>query len=188
MNTSDEKKSPARNGVDVAALRETISAVRQDPDLAEFKFRARNTWEVGSRNRATVDGFHGTRQDIAHKEAMHVQMDEPPVLLGTDDGLNPVEVLLSGLSGCMTTTLAYYAANLGMDIQSIESSLEGDIDLKGFLGIDRKVRNGYREIRVKLKVKGDPTAEQVEQIVQNSPVFDSIRNPVAIRIEVEKID
>jgi len=113
-------------------------------------------------------------------------MDEPPVLLGKDEGLNPVEVLLSSLSGCMTTTLAYYAASLGLNMSKIESSFEGDIDLNGFLGINPEVRKGYQEIRVKFRYDGDATPEQVRELVQNSPVFDSISKPVSIKIEVEK--
>jgi uncharacterized OsmC-like protein len=173
-----------RNGVDVAALRETIAAVKASPSLGEFKFRATNQWEDGSRNLATVRDFHGTDAEHAHQETMHVRMDEPPVLLGQDTGLNPVEVLLSALSGCMTTSLAYQAANLGLDIESIDSEYEGDIDLKGFLGIDPKVRNGFQEIRVKFRVKGDATAEQIRELVAKSPVFDTISNPVAVKVEV----
>jgi uncharacterized OsmC-like protein len=175
-----------RNGVNVTALRETVSAIENDPSLGDFKFRAVNQWEDGTRNLATVRDFHGTNSEHAHREAMHVRMDEPPLLLGQDTGLNPVEVLLSALSGCMTTTLAYHAANLGLEIQSIDSEYEGDIDLKGFLGIDPKVRNGFQEIRVKFRVKGDATAEQVRELVKSSPVFDTVSNPVAIKIEVVK--
>ena len=182
MQTMEE----TRNGVNVTALRDTIAAVKSDPELADFKFRASNEWEDGSRNVATVRDFHGTKVDHDHQETMHVRMDEPPTLLGEDTGLNPVEVLLSALSGCMTTTLAYHSANLGLDLEHVESEYEGDIDLKGFLGIDPKVRKGYKEIRVKFRVKGDVTEEQAKALLQNSPVFDAISNPVPIRIEVVK--
>jgi uncharacterized OsmC-like protein len=173
-----------RNGVNVTALRETIAAVKGDPTLAEFEFRATNKWEDGARNLATVRDFHGTNVEHTHRDLLHVQMDEPPVLLGKDTGLNPVEVLLSALSGCMTTSLAYYAANLGLSIESIDSELEGDIDLKGFLGIDPNVRKGFQEIRVKFRVKGDATAAQVKELLGNSPVLDTIANPVRIKIDV----
>ncbi|WP_269523805.1 OsmC family protein [Coraliomargarita parva] len=186
MKTTEQTTEEIRNGVNVTALRETIEAVKSDPELADFKFRASNAWEDGSRNLATVRDFHGTKADHMHKDELHVRMDEPPVLLGQDTGLNPVEVLLSALSGCMTTTLAYYSANLGLELESVKSEYEGDIDLKGFLGIDPNIRKGYKEIRVKFRVKGNATEEQVMDIVRCSPVFDAISNPVPIKIEIVK--
>lgn len=185
-HTMQTQEEIIRNGVNVTALRDTIAAVKNDPELADFKFRASNEWEDGARNRATIDTYFGTKAEQHHKDTMHVQMDEPPTLLGKDSGINPVEVLLSSLSGCMTTTLAFYSANLGLNIESIESDYEGDIDLNGFLGIDPNVPKGYQEIRVKFRVKGDASEQQVKDLVKNSPVFDTLTRPVTIKIDVVK--
>jgi uncharacterized OsmC-like protein len=176
-----------RNGVNVTKLAATIRAIEQQSELGQFKFRARNRWDTGGHNVATVDTFHGTCQELEHKQPFVMHADEPAVLLGEDNGANPVEYVLAGLSGCMTTTLAYHAAGRGLNIESIESEFEGDIDLRGLLDIDPNVRPGYREIRVKFKVKGDVDEQTVQELVRKSPVYDTLANPVRIKIEVEKV-
>lgn len=180
-------KDVIRNGVNVTKLEATIKAVGQQPELAGFKFRARNEWDTGGHNVATVDTFYGTSQEMEHKQPFVMHADEPAVLLGEDNGANPVEFVLAGLSGCMTTTLAYHSAGRGLNIESIESQYEGDLDLRGLLDLDPKVRPGYREIRVKFKVKGDVDEQTVQELVRKSPVYDTLANPVKIKIEVEKV-
>ena len=180
-------KTTRINGVDVSRLTETIKAIQQSPELADFKFRARNTWREGGKNAATIDGFYGTQQELTHERPFHLRADEPPVLLGEDTGANPVEFVLAGLSGCMTTTLAYHAAGRGLKLESVSSEYEGDIDLRGLLDLDPSIRPGYRQIRVKFRVRGDIDEATVRELVQKSPVFDTLRNPVDIRIEVEKV-
>lgn len=176
-----------RNGVNVTRLAGTIRAVQNQPELAQFKFRARNQWDTGGHNVATVDTFYGTGQELEHKQPFILHADEPSVLLGEDNGANPVEYVLAGLSGCMTTTLAYHAAGRGLNIESIESEFEGDIDLQGLLDLDPAVRPGYREIRVKFRVRGDVDEQTVQELVRKSPVYDTLANPVRIRIDVEKV-
>ncbi|MHC1766474.1 MAG: OsmC family protein [Verrucomicrobiia bacterium] len=185
--TTAAPKEIIRNGVNVTKLAGTIKAIGQQPELAQFAFRARNRWRNGSQNEATVSSFYGTCQELEHKNAFHFSADEPPVLLGQDAGANPVEFVLAGLSGCMTTTLAYHAAGRGLNIESIESEYEGDIDLHGLLDLDPNVRPGYREIRVKFKVKGDPDPATIQELVRKSPVYDTLANPVRIKVEVEKV-
>jgi uncharacterized OsmC-like protein len=187
MTTMTAPKEIIRNGVNVTRLAGTIRAIEQQPDLAQFKFRARNQWDQGGHNVATVDTFHGTCQEMEHKTPFVMHADEPPVLLGEDNGANPVEFVLAGLSGCMTTTLAYHAAGRGLSLESIESQYEGDIDLHGLLDLDPNVRSGYREIRVKFKVKGDADEATIQELVRKSPVYDTLANPVRIKIEVEKV-
>jgi uncharacterized OsmC-like protein len=179
-------KDTVRNGVNVTRLAGTIKAIGQQPELAQFKFRARNRWDTGGHNVATVDSFYGTCQEMAHEEPFVMHADEPAVLLGQDQGANPVEFVLAGLSGCMTTTLAYHAAGRGLNIESIESEFEGDIDLHGLLDLDPAVRSGYREIRVKFRVKGDADEATIHELLRKSPVFDTLANPVRIKIDVEK--
>ncbi len=182
-----ENKAVTRNGVDVTALEATIKAVRQQPALAQFKFRARNQWDIGGHNVATINDFYGTCQEMKHKQSFTMHADEPAVLLGQDNGANPVEFVLAGLSGCMTTTLAYHAASRGLNIESIKSEYEGDIDLQGLLDLDPNVRPGYREIRVKFKVKGDADEATIRELLHKSLVYDTLANPVRIKIEVEKV-
>jgi len=175
------------NGVNVTKLGQTIEAVKQQPEIAQFKFRARNQWDTGGHNVATVDTFYGTCQEMEHKQPFQMHADEPAVLLGQDNGANPVEFVLAGLSGCMTTTLAYHAAGQGLNLEEVSSEFEGDIDLQGLLGTDPTVRSGYREIRVKFKVKGDVDEATIQELVRKSPVYDTLANPVKIKIEVEKV-
>jgi uncharacterized OsmC-like protein len=188
MNTTTQNAPETiRNGVNVTKLGQTIDAIRQQPEIAQFKFRARNQWDNGGHNQATIDTFYGACQEQSHREPFVMDADEPPVLLGEDKGANPVEFVLAGLSGCMTTTLAYHAASRGLNIEDISSEFEGDIDLHGLLDLDPNVRSGYREIRVKFKVKGDADEETIKELVQKSPVYNTLAEPVRIRIEVEKV-
>lgn len=184
---ADQPREIVRNGVNVSKLGQTIEAVRQNPAIAQFKFRARNQWDTGGHNQATIDTFYGACQEMEHKQPFLMDADEPPVLLGEDNGANPVEFVLAGLSGCMTTTLAYHAASRGLEIEEISSEFEGDIDLHGLLDLDPNIRSGYREIRVKFKVKGDADEATIQQLVRKSPVYDTLANPVRIKIEVEKV-
>jgi len=185
--TAVQSKDIVRNGVNATKLAATIRAIEKQPELAQFKFRARNQWDTGGHNVATVDSFYGTCQEMEHKQPFRFDADEPAVLLGEDNGANPVEFVLAGLSGCMTTTLAYHAAGRGLNIESIESEYEGDIDLHGLLDLDPNVRPGYREIRVKFKVKGDADETTIQELLRKSPVFDTLANPVKIKVEVEKV-
>jgi uncharacterized OsmC-like protein len=175
-----------RNGVNTTKLGQTIEAVKQQPELAQFKFRASNKWDTGGHNVATVRSFYGTCREMEHKQAFQMQADEPTVLLGEDQGANPVEFILAGLSGCMTTTLAYHAAGRGLNLESVESEYEGDIDLQGLLGTNPQVRSGYREIRVKFKVKGDADEQTIRELLEKSPVYDSLVHPVRVKVEIEK--
>lgn len=174
------------NGVNVSNLIETIRAIRQQPELADFKFRAKNTWLGGGHNRAEVNSYDGVCRTLTRSESFTFDADEPPVLLGEDQGANPVEILLSALSGCMTTALVYHAASQGIEVEAVESQYEGDIDLHGFLDLDPDVRKGYSEIRVNFKVKSDADAEKLEELARKSPVFDVVTNGTKVVLNVEK--
>jgi len=142
------------NGVDRSALSATISAIQADPGLAGFRFRISNEWLGGGLNRSTVTDFHGTRQDIPHQTPFVLMNDEPPVLLSGDKGPNPVENLLHALSGCLTTSLVYHAAARGIRLAGVRTGLEGDLDLRGFLGLSQEVRRGYQGVRVVFEIDG----------------------------------
>ena len=175
------------NGVPVDQLVETMRAIRQDPEIAKFQFRAHNEWQDGGHTRVTIKSFYGAKQeDETRTEPFIAHTDEPPVLLSKDKGPNPVEHLLTALSGCLTTSLVYHAAVMGIELESVESRLEGDLDLHGFLDMDPNVRNGYEQIRVVFNIKADAPEEKLDDLVriaqERSPVFDCVSNPVNVAV------
>jgi uncharacterized OsmC-like protein len=177
------------NGINVDEYFATIDAVRTDAEIAKFNFRASNKWVNGGHNRTTVKNFYGACQEVSRDHSFVLEKDEPTLLLGTDRGANPVEYALAALAGCLTTTLVYHAAARGIRLEAVESRLEGDTDLRGFLGLDETVRNGLDKIRVTLSVKSDATKEKIEELValaQNrSGVFDMLSNGVPIAVELD---
>jgi len=192
MKTATSKKSTTINGVNVEELFKTVDAVKKTAAIAKFRFRADNTWIEGGHNRTSIRNFYGAgEEDTSRKTPFILDADEPKVLLGTDRGANPVEYVLTALAGCLTTSLVYHAAARGIAVEEVESHLEGDLDLRGFLGISEEVRNGYENIRVTFKIKADATEEQLRELVllaQNrSPVFDIISHPVPVSVELKKI-
>ena len=173
------------NGVDTGALLDTISAIKDDAAIAQFKFKATNEWIDGALNRSQIKEFYGAKQvDNSRERAFIFENDEPPVLLGENRGANPVEFLLHGLAGCLTTTLVYHAAVRGIKLTSVKSTLEGDIDIHGLLAMTDKVRPGYQQIRVSFDIDSPASREQLEELVKfakaHSPVCDSVSNPVNV--------
>ena len=176
------------NGVDLTRLVDTINAVKETPTLAKFKFRAQNQWSTCGHNQSTIQGFYGVGEEDKTRTAPFVMdADEPDVLLGSDKGANPVEYVLHALAACMTTSIAYHAAARGIKIESIESELEGDLDLHGFLGLDENVRPGYQDIRVNFKIKADAAAEDLAELIKFSPVFNTVSQPVSIQPSIEMV-
>ena len=174
------------NGINVTKLSSTIDAIKTAPSLATFEFRACNTWIVGGHNRTSIKEFYGAGQeDTTRSNPFVLDADEPPVLLGEDHGANPVEFVLHALAACLTTSLVYHAAARGIKVESVESQLEGDLDLRGFLGLSDAVRRGYQNIRVRFKVKADAPAERLRDLCKYSPVFDVVSNPVPVVVTIE---
>jgi uncharacterized OsmC-like protein len=177
------------NGINVEQLFDTIEAIKKKPEIARFKFRATNKWIGGTHNQATVKDFYGAGEEDASREAMVFDLDEPPVLCGKNLGANPVEYLLVALSGCLTTSLVAQASAKGITINKVESRYEGDLDLRGFLGLAPDVKVGYEQIRVYFKIEADISTEQKEELVRMaqkySPVFNTIANPTAVSVQLE---
>jgi len=178
-----------RNGVDTAALFATLDHVKAMPELARFQFRATNTWVTGTHSRSTIHGFHGAMQDMEHKEAFTFDADHPVVLTGADNGPTPVEFLLHALAACLTAGVANIAAARGIELTEVSSTVEGDIDLLGILGMSDEVRNGYQGIRITMRLRGaDPEAMRkvVEQSRRRSAVYDTLTRgvPVDVRVDV----
>ena len=175
------------NGVDVERLGQTVQAVQQNPGLGTSQFRAVNRWVSGGHNRSTIKGFYGAGQeDTTRTKPFVLDADEPHVLLGKDQGANPVEFVLHAMAACLTTSLVYHAAARGIQIESVESKLEGDLDLQGFLGLSEQVRKGYKQIRANFTIKSDASAEQLEALTKFSPVYDIVSNPVSVSIQINK--
>jgi uncharacterized OsmC-like protein len=180
--------SPIRNGVDTATLFATLDAVKGDTDIAKFQFRATNRWVSGTHNRSTIHGYHGAKQEMTHREPFTFDADHPPVLVGSDNGPTPVEYLLHALAACLTAGIANVAAARGVTLTEVSSTVEGDIDLLGILGLSDDVRNGYQQIKVSFVIRGDDPDKLrsvVEQSRRRSAVFDVVTNGVPVSIDVD---
>jgi len=189
MTETERHTRAARNGVDVPTLFATLDAVKASPAIADFQFRATNTWISGTHNRTAIQGFYGAGQeDTSRTEPFVYDADHPAVLVGTGKGPTPVEFLLHAIAACLTSGLANIAAARGVTLNRVTSTVEGDIDLLGILGLDRDVRNGYRQIRVGIVIDGDAGADElkalVEQSRRRSAVYDVLSNGTDVVIDV----
>ncbi|MGI9283990.1 MAG: OsmC family protein [Pseudomonadales bacterium] len=186
MNQPAMKNEQICNGVNVTALTDTIAAIQQNNALAEFQFRAANQWVDGGHNRSTIQDFYGCEQeDTSRTEPFVLDADEPPVLLGRDLGPNPVEFVLHGLAGCMTTSMVYHAAARGIEIGAVNSEFEGDLDLRGFLGMAENVRKGYQQIRVTMRVKTDTDSTSLRECMEFSPVYEMISRSLPVNVDIQ---
>jgi uncharacterized OsmC-like protein len=179
-----------RNGVDTGQMFGTLDAINAQPELARFRFRATNRWIGGAHNRSTIKDFYGAGQeDSSRAEAFEIDAGEPAVLLGIDTGPNPAEYLLHALAACLTTSIVYVAAARGVELTEVESTLEGDMDVRGALGLDDDYRNGFERIRVSFRVVGDTPEEKLHEVVdrarRRSAVYDMVTNGVPVELEVE---
>jgi uncharacterized OsmC-like protein len=174
------------NGIDVSALGATVQAIDQQPELGACRFRASNTWLGGNQNCTKITGFYGARQEILHRQVFELQADEPPILAGHDQGANPVEHLLNALAACLTTSIVAHAAVRGIHIDALESELEGDIDLRGFLGLADDVPKGFTAIRVNFKVVTDiRNLERLRRLALFSPVFNTLTQGTHVTVCVD---
>ena len=176
------------NGLDVQAAQNTIAALKADNFLAKFQFRARNTWVNGGENHSTIRDFYGAGQeDTSRTEPFMFTNGEPPVLLGNNEGANPVEFLLHALAGCVTTTFVLHAMARGITIRSLSTELEGNIDLQGLLALDETVPAGYEQINIRMHVEADCSDEELDDLLafaqQHSPVCNTVCRPVPVKIE-----
>jgi uncharacterized OsmC-like protein len=177
------------NGVDTATLFATLDAVKEAPEAAKFQFRASNRWLSGPHSRGTIHGYFGVGEEREHEQAYSADVDHPTVLVGTDQGPTPVEWLLHALAGCLTAGIGNIAAARGIELTEVTSTVEGDIDLNGILGLNDQVRNGFQQVRVSFNLKGNAPPEKLRQLVEQSKarsaVFDIITNGVPVAIDVD---
>jgi uncharacterized OsmC-like protein len=188
-----EREAPATqsttiNGIEIDALKSTIQAIEADPSLARSRFRAKNSWIAGNLNRTTITDFYAAGQDIPHAREFQLQADEPAILAGTDQGPNPVEHLLNALVACLTTSMVAHAAVRGIEIHELESEVEGDMDLNGYLGLSNQVPKGYTNIRVRFRVRADEqNLERLKRLALFSPVFNTLTEGVKVDVSVSEM-
>ncbi len=181
---------PSINGVDVATLFATLDAVKAQKQIADFQFRATNTWQSGTHSRSKYSGFYGAMQEMEHAHETEVVSDHPAVLVGQDNGPTPIEYLLHAIASCLTSGVANIASARGVKLNSVSSTVEGDINLLGILGLsaDNSVRNGYEQIKVTFHIDGDADEETLRAIVEQSrnrsAVYDALTNPTPVVIDV----
>ena len=184
-NTATE--APRRNGVDVATLFATLDAVKAQPEIANFQFRASNTWLSGTHSRSQLSDFYGAMQEMQHKHVTTLDADHPAVLVGQDHAPTPIEFVLHAIAACLTSGVANIAAARRVDLHKVTSTVEGDIDLLGILGLSDDVRNGYQGIRVHFALAGDDPGrlrDLVDRSRARSAVFDVLTNGVPVSIDV----
>ena len=178
-----------RNGVNIDQMFGTLDAVKGNPSLGSFKWRASNKWLGGSHNRSTIGSFYGAGgEDTTRQVSFTADAGEPNILLGHDEGPNPAEFLLHALAACLTTSVVYVASARGVVLDSVESTVEGDMDVRGALGLNDEVRNGFTAIRVKFSIQAQAPREKIQQVVERayarSAVFDSINGGVPVSVSV----
>ena len=190
LEPSPQAENNIVNGVNVTALSQTVEAVKANPVIAKFRFNVKNEWLDGAHNRSTINGFHGAMQDIERSQSFVLHADEHPILLGRDQGPNAGEYLLQALAACVTSTLIYHAAR-GIVIEEVESKVEGDIDLRGFLGTDKSVRNGFQNIRMSFDISADLSDQELQELAKLgptfSPVLDSLTKGVPVTVQAQRM-
>lgn len=176
------------NGVNVQALLDAREALKAAPEAAQFTWRASSTWRNGVHSTTTIEKFHGLGQEQSHKNRSEFDADHPAVFAAEDNGITPIEYLLVGLAGCLTAGVASVAQNRGIQLRSVESAVEGSHDIRGILGADSDVRNGFTGIKVSFTIDADASRAEIEALVaqsqKRSAVFDALTNPTDITVEV----
>lgn len=188
MNNAQVKQAVQLNGLNTDQLFQTLDAIKHDPSLANFEFRASNRWINGGHNHSSIKDFYGAgKEDDSRQQPFEFDNGEPPVLLGNNEGANPVEFLLHALAGCVTTTTVLHAAARGIQIQELSTELDGTMDLQGLLALDDSVPVGYKQIRIRVHIKADCSDEELDDLLAfaegHSPVCNSVCRPVPVVIE-----
>ena len=176
------------NGVNVQALLEARDALKAAPEAAQFTWRASAKWQGGVHSTIQVQSFFGLGEEHSHKEAWTFEADHPEVFAAEDNGITPIEYLLVGLASCLTAGVASVAQNRGIQLRSVESTVEGAHDIRGILGADSDVRNGFNDVKVTFTIDADASRQEIEALVaqsqKRSAVFDALTNPTEVAVAV----
>ena len=193
MSTGTEARPRERaplNGVNTPVLFATLDAVRSQPELANFQFRATNRWVTGTHSKTRIEFFGGAGAEHKHTGQVEFDADHPAVLVGADNAPTPVEFLLHAIAACITSGIGNIAAARGVKLTEVTSTVEGDIDLRGIFGHAADVRNGYRQMRVHFSIRGDATPEKLREIVEQSKarsaVYDVLTNGIPLEITIDR--
>jgi uncharacterized OsmC-like protein len=188
LQTAAKETINRTNGLDMEALVGTVEAVKQNPSLGSFEFRATNQWINGGENRSRIKEFYGAgSEDESRTVAFEYTNGEPPVLLGANEGANPVEYLLHALAGCVTTTTVLHAAARGIQIERLSTELVGTIDVQGLLALDDTVPVGYDQIQITMDIKADCSDDEIDELLafakNHSPVCNTVCRPVPVTVK-----
>jgi uncharacterized OsmC-like protein len=183
-----ENGQAADNGVNVQALLDAREVLKGAPDAAQFTWRATSTWKHGVASTSSISNYFGLGQEQQHKTESTFDIDHPEVFAAEDTGITPIEFLLVGLAGCLTAGVASVAQNRGIQLRSVEATVEGDHDIRGILGADPDVRNGFNDIKVTFHIDADASKQEIEALVaqsqKRSAVFDALTNPTNVTVDV----
>jgi uncharacterized OsmC-like protein len=180
--------TPVNNGVNVEALLGARTALTEAPAAAEFEWRATCEWRNGTHSTSNVEGFFGLGEEQQHRTSYSFDVDHPEIFASEDNGATPVEYILVGLAGCLTAGVASVAQLREIQLNSVAATVEGAMDVRGILGMDTDVRNGFSSIKVSYKIDADATPDEIKALVaqsqKRSAVYDIITNPTDVRVEV----
>jgi uncharacterized OsmC-like protein len=181
-------ETPVDNGVDIDFLREAREALTAEPEAAKFQWRVTNTWVRGTHSQTTTEAYFGLGEEQHRPREHRFDSDHPELFMAEDEGATPTEVLLAALAGCLTAGVATVASNRDIQLRSVRATLEGDMDVRGIMGLDTDVRNGFSSIKVTYAIDADASADDIEALVaqsqKRSAVYDIITNPTNVTVEV----
>ena len=176
------------NGVNVQALLDAREVLKGAPEAAQFTWKATSEWQNGVHTTTKIQNFFGLGEEQNHKAETVLEADHPEVFAAPDDAITPIEYLLVGLTSCLTAGVASVAQNRGIQLRSVEATIEGNHDIRGILGADSDVRNGFNDIKVTFSIDADASPEEIEALVaqsqKRSAVFDALTNPTDVTVEV----
>jgi len=176
------------NGVDVAVVNELIDRIDGEAAAAQFQFRVRNQWIEGGLNRSSIKEFYAAgKEDDTRKIPFVLDADEPPIMASEDRAPNPAEFVLHALAGCPTTTMVYHAAVRGIVIDAIDSKVEGDLDVRGLLGLSTDVRKGFHHVRVTMRVESDASVKELTELAEFSAVYDIVSQSLPVKLQIIKL-
>jgi uncharacterized OsmC-like protein len=188
MEGAEGNMATIDNGVNVQALLDARGVLAETPEAAQFTWRASSRWQNGVHSTTTVQDFFGLGEEQSHRTESVFDTDHPAIFAAEDNGITPIEYLLVGLAGCLSAGVAAVAQNRGIQLRSVESTVEGTHDIRGFLGVDSDVRNGFKDIKVTFTIDADASRQEIEALVaqsqKRSAVFDALANPTEVTVEV----
>jgi len=187
--TTAPDRAAANNGVNVSALLGAREALADAPAAAAFTWRASSEWINGTHSRSTIGGFYGLGAEQSRPRSFSVEADHPQIFASEDKAPTPVELVLAGLAGCLSAGIAAVAQNRGIQLHSVKATLEADMDVRGILGADADIRNGFSAVRARFHIKADASKADIAALVaqsqKRSAVFDIVTNPTDVHVTVD---